>query len=65
MLASTTRDVRFFMMKWIEEQQTVMPEASGNWSVVPADWWAKAKEVDYEMLYEPVPPEADGPTITQ
>ncbi len=39
-------------MKWIEKQGTVTPKAMGNWSVVPKDWWQKAKALDYKVLYE-------------
>jgi len=52
MLSSTVKDVRFFLMKWIENAQVVTPEALGNWEVVPAEWWEKAKEADYKLLYE-------------
>ena len=66
MLSSTIQDLRYFLMKWIEGQQIVTPEALGNWEVIPADWVAKAKEKDYNMLYEPEAPEQeDGPKITQ
>ena len=56
MLSSTVKDLRYFLMKWIEQQKVVTPEALGNWKVVPADWWEKAKERDYKLLYEPQPP---------
>ncbi len=52
MLSSTVQDLRYFLMKWIEEQQVVTPEAFGNWQVVPAEWWEQAKERDYVLLYE-------------
>ena len=52
MLSSTIKDLRYFLMKWIEEQQIVTPESLGNWNVVPAEWWEKAKETDYKLLYE-------------
>ncbi len=52
MLSSTIKDLRYFLMKWIEGEQVVTPKAFGNWDVAPADWWAKAKEVDYKLLFE-------------
>ncbi len=52
MLSSTIKDLRFFLKEWIKEQQVVTPKALGNWEVIPADWWAKAKETDYKLLYE-------------
>ena len=56
MLSSTIKDLRYFLMKWIEQQQVVTPAALGNWNVVPADWWEKAKMTEYKFLYEPQAP---------
>ncbi len=52
MLSSTIKDLRYFLMKWIEGQQVVTPKAYGNWHMIPADWWEKAKAKDYTVLYE-------------
>ena len=52
MVSSTIKDLRYYLMKWIEEQGTVTPSSLGNWSVVPDDWWKAAKEIDYRILYE-------------
>lgn len=65
MLSSTIQDLRYFLIKWIEDAGEVDPQPLGNWDVVPAEWWANAKEVDYGMLYEPTPPDPDGPKVTQ
>lgn len=48
---STEKDLRFFLMKWIEKEGTVTPKAFGNWKVIPEDWWEKGKEKDYKLLY--------------
>ena len=58
MLSSTVQDLRYFLIKWIEEMQVVEPTPLGNWDVVPADWWEKGKALDYKTLYEPTPPDA-------
>ncbi|MFQ5648666.1 MAG: bifunctional metallophosphatase/5'-nucleotidase [bacterium] len=50
-LFSTQKDLRYFMMKWIEGKQTVTPESYGNWRVVPEDWWQAAKTRDFKLLY--------------
>ena len=52
MLSSTIQDLRYFLMKWIEQQQVITPEALGNWQVVPAGWWGQAKKRDYVLLYD-------------
>lgn len=51
LLNSTTKDLRYFMMKWIEKNKTITPKTFGNWKVVPERWWKKAKEKDYILLY--------------
>ncbi|MDC7219238.1 MAG: bifunctional UDP-sugar hydrolase/5'-nucleotidase [Spirochaetales bacterium] len=48
---STDIDLRYYLMKWIENAGTVTPEALGNWSVEPAAWWEKGKEMDYQIIY--------------
>lgn len=50
-LNSTTKDLRYFMMKWIEKNKTITPQTFGNWKVVPTEWWKKAKKKDYNFLY--------------
>ncbi len=49
--SSTIKDLRYYLMKWIEEQGTVTPEALGNWSVEPTEWWEAAMKRDYELIY--------------
>ncbi len=49
--SSTIKDLRYYLMKWIEEQGTVTPKALGNWSIVPADWVKGAVQRDYKLLY--------------
>lgn len=52
MVSSTIKDLRYYLMKWIEEEGTITPEPIGNWSVIPAEWWEEAKTTDYRILYE-------------
>jgi len=47
---STEKDLRYYMMKWIEEKGIVEPELKNEWSVIPEDWWLKAKEKDTKIL---------------
>lgn len=50
-LDSTEKDLRYYMMHWIEEQGTVSPIVFNNWKVVPEKWWQKGKEKDYNILF--------------
>ena len=50
-ITSTEKDLRYYMMKWIEEQKIVEPHPMGNWKVIPEEWWKKGKEKDDKLLY--------------
>lgn len=51
LINSTTKDLRYYLMKWIEEKGTVDIECDNNWKVVPANWHATASKREYELLY--------------
>ncbi|MDR3626189.1 MAG: bifunctional metallophosphatase/5'-nucleotidase [Ignavibacteriaceae bacterium] len=48
---STQKDLRFYLMKWIEEKKTVSPAAFNNWSIIPENYWLKGKEKDSAILF--------------
>lgn len=50
-VSSTQKDLRYFLMKWIEKTEVITPKAFGNWTVVPEKWWQVAKERDYKLLF--------------
>ena len=47
---STDKDLRYYMMKWIEEKGNVNPEFKNEWSVYPKYWWLRAKEKDQKLV---------------
>lgn len=49
---STDKDLRYYMMKWIEEKEIVDPELKNEWSVIPHEWWLKAKQKDEKLLIQ-------------
>jgi 2',3'-cyclic-nucleotide 2'-phosphodiesterase / 3'-nucleotidase len=49
---STEKDLRFYMMKWIEEKVNVNPKADNNWKIIPEDWAKKGKEKDSKLLFK-------------
>lgn len=49
-LSSTDKDLRYYMMKWIEEKGNVNPGLKNEWKVYPVDWWEKAKQNDINLL---------------
>ena len=50
-LISTEKDLRYYMMKWIEEQKSVSPVQIINWSIIPEEIVEKAKKRDYKLMF--------------
>ncbi|WP_372752481.1 bifunctional UDP-sugar hydrolase/5'-nucleotidase [Labilibaculum sp.] len=48
---STIKDLRYYLMKWIEEKGIVDIHCNQNWKVVPEDWHNEAVKRDYKLLY--------------
>jgi 2',3'-cyclic-nucleotide 2'-phosphodiesterase/3'-nucleotidase len=48
---STPKDLRYYLMKWIEEKKVVSPASSNNWTVIPENLWIKGKEKDSAILF--------------
>jgi len=48
---TTEKDLRYFVMKWIEEQKIVEPKLLNNWKVVPENYWQAGKQKDYQLLF--------------
>lgn len=48
---STEKDLRWLAIQWIEKSNTITPEASDNWRVIPESWWQSAKSRDYELMF--------------
>lgn len=49
---STEKDLRYYLMKWIEKEKVVTPKLLGNWNVVPEDYWKAGREKDYQLLFK-------------
>jgi 2',3'-cyclic-nucleotide 2'-phosphodiesterase/3'-nucleotidase len=49
-ISSTEKDLRYYIMKWIEKQKTVDVKSDFNWKVIPEDYWQKGKERDFNLL---------------
>ncbi len=50
-IRSTERDLRFYMINYLEQLGTINPEALGNWKVIPESWAAIAAGKDYKLLF--------------
>ena len=50
-ITSTEKDLRFYLMKWLEKNKIVTPKTNGNWKVIPEEWWQRGREKDYKILF--------------
>ena len=51
---ATTKDLRYFLLKWFEKQTGVIaPASDNNWKVLPEDWAAAGAKKNYSYLYPP------------
>ena len=48
---STDKDIRYYIMRWIEEQKVITPKSFNQWSVIPADWVKAASERDKALMF--------------
>ncbi|MDX9897373.1 MAG: bifunctional UDP-sugar hydrolase/5'-nucleotidase [Spirochaetia bacterium] len=52
--SSTTKDLRFYMLKWFEKQTgPIEVKTDNNWKVIPEDWAAAGRINSYPMMYPP------------
>lgn len=49
-ISSTDKDIRYYLMKWIEEKKIIHPQLKNNWKIEPNGWWIVAKEKDKKLL---------------
>lgn len=50
-IKSTELDLRYYMMKWIENEKVVDPIEDLNWEIIPADLVNDAKAIDYQLMF--------------
>ena len=50
-LQSTQKDLRYYMLKWIEKQDTIYPSKNNNWKFIPEKLTKKAKKRDFKILF--------------
>lgn len=48
---STDKDLRLYMMKYIEGQGTISPQCHCYWTIVPEEWVKSAMERDRKILF--------------
>ena len=48
---STDKDLRYYLMKFIEKKETLTPEPLGQWKFIPEEWTVPASRRDYRILF--------------
>ena len=48
---STDKDLRYYLMNYIEKKGTMNPVALNQWKFIPEDWTLPAAKRDYEYLF--------------
>jgi len=51
LIASTDKDLRYYILSYLETKKTINPEALKNWKIIPEKWVLKAIPLDYELLF--------------
>ena len=50
-LFSTDKDLRYYLMQYIEKKGVIEPHALGLWKFIPEEWVEPAAKRDYEYLF--------------
>ncbi|HOZ14623.1 MAG TPA: 5'-nucleotidase C-terminal domain-containing protein [Tenuifilaceae bacterium] len=48
---STEKDLRYYIMKYIEEKKVITPTSFNTWKIVPEEWVNQAIERDKKLLF--------------
>jgi 2',3'-cyclic-nucleotide 2'-phosphodiesterase/3'-nucleotidase len=51
LIKSTEKDLRYYILNYLESKGTIKPVALNNWKIVPEKWVRDARAVDYELLF--------------
>jgi 2',3'-cyclic-nucleotide 2'-phosphodiesterase / 3'-nucleotidase len=51
LVSSTDRDLRFYILKDIEETKTITPSPLNNWKIIPETWVKEARTEEYPLLF--------------
>ncbi|MCQ2973347.1 MAG: bifunctional metallophosphatase/5'-nucleotidase [Bacteroidales bacterium] len=50
--SATSKDLRYIIMRHIEEMKVVSPHAKGNWKAIPQEFWIRGRKKDYQIMYD-------------
>lgn len=49
---STDKDLRYYLMQYIEKKETLDPKALNQWKFIPEEWAVPAAKRDYNLLFD-------------
>ncbi len=52
LVSSTPYDLRYYLMKWIEKEQTIDAVKASNWRIIPEDYFETGKRKDLILLFD-------------
>jgi len=51
LIKSTEKDLRYYILNYLEAKGTIKPVALNNWKIIPEKWVKDARARDYELLF--------------
>jgi 2',3'-cyclic-nucleotide 2'-phosphodiesterase / 3'-nucleotidase len=51
LITSTDRDLRYYILKSIEEKKSISPAPLNNWKIIPEEWARAAEKREYPLLF--------------
>lgn len=51
-ISATEKDLRYYMIQYIREKNTLSPQPLNQWKMIPEDWTEKAAERDARLLFD-------------
>ncbi|MFA6745922.1 MAG: 5'-nucleotidase C-terminal domain-containing protein, partial [Bacteroides graminisolvens] len=51
LVCSTDKDLRYYLMQYIDEKDTIVPKALHQWKFIPEEWTVPAAKRDGRLLF--------------
>ncbi|MCE5347979.1 MAG: bifunctional metallophosphatase/5'-nucleotidase [Bacteroidales bacterium] len=51
LVSSTDRDLRYYILRSVEEKKVINPEVRNNWNIIPEKWVKEASRREYDLLF--------------
>lgn len=50
-VSTTDKDLRYYLMQYIEQEKVLYPHAMHHWKFIPEEWTVPAAKRDYQLLF--------------